>query len=174
MSANGVRAIFLRAGLTVFLLASPASAATDTIYKYSSPKTGIVSISTMAFSPDSASTSGKAWLNKWFGNILTGDGCFNAAVNLPNGATITNYRVVYTTGIYSAFVATARETGESTYLALISRDEATSDRMGFSEAVDPVAVVNNVKYQYGVGICLTPDQTFNGARIQYTYTNAGD
>jgi hypothetical protein len=42
--------------------------------------------------------------------------------------------------------------------------------------VDPAkAVVNNNQYSYGLGLCLsTADNAFYGARISYTYTQAGD
>ena len=85
---------------------TPAGAITDTLFKYTTPKQGVLTLSTMAFSPESSTTASSPWYNAWFGNSLSGDGCFNTGINLPNGAKITQFRVIYTKGIFAELVAT--------------------------------------------------------------------
>ena len=152
----------------------PAGAITDGAFTYSSPKTGYLALSTMAFTPDGSSTAANSWFNSWTNNSLSGNGCFNAGVNLPNGAKITSIRVMYSKGIFVNLVAVPRETGAGTVIATITRSHANSNRVGFTNTLaDPVEVDNNTN-QIGIGICVNTGESFNGVRINYTYTSAGD
>ena len=49
------------------------------------------------------------------------------------------------------------------------------NRAGSVPIAAEVAVINNALYSYGLQVCLhSSADVFYGARIQYTYKNAGD
>lgn len=163
----------LASSMTVATIA-PAAAITDTIFKYSTPKNGVMMMSTMAFSPDGNSTAANPWFNSWTNSSLTGNGCFNAGLFLPNGAKITQIRVIYSKGIFMNLIATEQSSGIGTTLATISKNNANSARTGFNFDLPTPHTVQTGKFQYGVGICVNPGESFNGIRILYTYDTAGE
>jgi hypothetical protein len=61
--------------LAVVSIAAIAQAATDTIYKYSTPKIGTFSISHLAMSPDSDAADYTIELNGGYLQLLSGTGC---------------------------------------------------------------------------------------------------
>src|ERR1700754_3166977 len=86
--------------VTVSLIASilcpsAALAATDTIFKYTEPKTGSFSINPMAMSPDSDDVD---YFINYGGSTLKSSnvGCSSTGINLPHGSTITSVRAAFT------------------------------------------------------------------------------
>jgi hypothetical protein len=53
-------------------------------------------------------------------------------------------------------------------------DSGTRNQNNTAIANGPTARVNNGRYAYGFGVCLGSDSTFRGARVTYTYNQAGD
>jgi hypothetical protein len=160
-------------------IAGSAQAATDTIFKYSTPKTGYLSIGNAAMAP-SQSTS--AYVNYFYSSGLSATGCFATPVHLPQGAVITAVAAFYKNGAASTQNSNFyvfRETlnnGSGVNVATI----AATDRSGTTQSILlPVnaanATINNLTYAYVAATCLgQATNTFYGMRIRYTYTNAGD
>ncbi len=154
-----------------------ASAITDSSFKYSTVKTGLYTISPMAMSPDRGNPTVTTWFTDW-DNGLTGAGCFNTGINLPAGAKITNLRVIARSNggatTVTALVAETNLTSGSaspinSFTATIPNDNTVAAR---NLVVSPPVTVDG-NHAYGVGICITANQRFLGARVTYTYQNAG-
>ena len=136
----------------------------------------------MDFVPDSLSGATLDYFNGWSSNSLSNEDagrCFNAGVNLPNGARIKSIRFFYqsdaTSDFYGTLVRANPATGTSSRIAEVTpandADVRTSASDNIALAKQPV---KNASFQYGVGVCPFDGTTFLGARITYTYKNAGD
>jgi hypothetical protein len=155
-------------------------AVTDTIFKYTTEKTGYFGIDAMAMAP-AGNLSADDYVIDWVGGLFANSTqCFNTGVNLPNGATITQLAIWTTSGTVSnPFVWFLRKkltdgVPNTIVNAVASDNSATRKQKNFSIANTAVAVVNNAQYVYGLGVCVGDDDVFHAARITYTYTNAGD
>lgn len=160
-------------------LSGTALAITSTSFVYSAAKTGYFSIDAMSMSPDSAD-SASDFLIEWTGSLTTGStGCYNTGVHLPNGATARSVTMWYSSSAGS----------DPTVLLLRRRfSDGHSDNLvdgtGVSDThvrkavkiniADAMSKVNNLGYSYGFGVCLKNGDAFLGARIEYTFNNAGD
>ncbi len=162
-------------------LAAIAQAATDTVYKYRTPKTGAFTINVMAMAPNRPGGVGDYDIS-FGGGTLTSNvsGCFSTGVHLPHGATITAVQPVFTSN-FNVLTATyglirqAITTVDNDDVAGGSISAPASRKLFNATPAAGTAVVNNIKYGYGFGICLYSDSTtFHGARIIYTYTHAGE
>jgi hypothetical protein len=169
------------AALAVVAAVGTAQAITDTVFKYSTPKTGFFTIDAMALAPDGSNSLN--FSNTWLSGLSPAAGnvrCFNAGVNLPNGATITQLSVWYKRAAGSVTVHLIRKKladGEGNFLATASLSDSANTRKVEHFQIDAAdAVVNNNLYSYGLGLCpfAQPDSTYYSARVAYTYTNAGD
>jgi hypothetical protein len=160
-----------------------AVAITSNTFTYSSAKTGHLALSPMAFAPDAVgSTAPNDYLNDWNdGSLNSPDGsrCFNAGVNLPNGAKIKSLRVYYSTtnepDFHGSLFRQNPATGTVTQLAHVDGVDESGQRATGADAVPTTKqIVRNDTFEYGVGVCATVDALFFGARITYTYRSAGD
>jgi hypothetical protein len=162
-----------------------AIAITSTAFTYSSTKTGYLAVSPMAFAPDAVGSTGAGdYTNIWVGagdglNSADGSRCFNAGVHLPNGSRIRSIRVSYTSGASSdlmlSLVRQNPATGAEAFLAQVNPDNDAGARRSVSVDVPSTKqLVDNQTFVYGIGVCPSFDTTFHGARITYTYRNAGD
>lgn len=158
-----------------------AQAATDTIYRYSSPKTGFYAIDNTDLSPDG--TNSLAYINEWDVALKPDDGengCFNAGVHLPHGAVITQVRVFYeaTAGAQTSFVRIERKAYSTGVNDVVAEGPLpnSADRVGMNIPFNAsFTTVNNGGFSYGFGVCLRNDtDMFYAARIRYTYETAGD
>lgn len=158
-----------------------AQAATENIYRYSSPRTGYVAIDNTDLSPDG--TNSLEYFNEWDVALRPDpnrQGCFNSGVHLPHGAVITQVRVFYsaTAETEASFVTIQRKP----FANGINEEVAGADLPDSADRtrVDVALVasrttVNNGQFSYGFGVCLRNDtDSFYAARIRYTYENAGD
>ena len=155
-----------------------SGALTAANFRYGAPQTSYVSIAPAAFSPyDSATTysfeSTGALI--WSGGGL---GIFRAPVNLPNGATITSFRVqgwdnvpyppnwmVYLLRRWSIGAADENLTG------LDSQGTNLPEWFDRESTTIILPYVENNKYNYFVEVQFpagTPDLKFGGASIGYT------
>jgi len=163
-------------GWALALSSVAASAATDTIYSYTTPKTAYLSIAPMDFAPDGSQSATSDYFVSWSSNTLTGDGCFETGVNLPQKALIKSVRVWFQTSVFFNLLATEQSTGTTTSLVSSVFDAPegdTSRQSQYTTLTTPHQVANGT-YFYGFGVCVSPGQAFYGARITYTYDNAGD
>jgi hypothetical protein len=174
----------LVAGLLIGALfaGGAAIAVTSTSFKYSTTKTGYLAMSTMDFAPDSLSGATLDYFNGWNSNTLSNDEsgrCFNAGVNLPNGAKIKSIRFFYqsdaTSDFYGTLIRANPATGASSRIAEVVPANDADVRTSVSDNIPSTKqLVKNKTFQYAVGACPFDGTTFLGARITYTYTNAGD
>jgi hypothetical protein len=161
-------------------VAADAHADTSNIFSYTKPKVGSFSISPLAMSPDAG---GADYYINFTGALTMEAGntsCFATGVNLPQGATITSMVVYYASGVGANPSAALRryKLSDGSFKILVNppMTDNTGNRVVAKANVDPAeAVVNNNQYTYGLGLCFfTTDNVFYGARIGYTYTQAGD
>lgn len=157
-----------------------AQAVTDTIFKYTTAKTGYYSISHMAMAPDSAGSAnfyGIGWMDYAY---VTAHGCLQTGVNLPNGVTMTALTVWYSSGTSGnpkiELLRTELHDGSTdTIVDKTFADDSQTRKLGVVAIRGAkIAVVDNGRFTYGIGVCLDPVDRFYGARITYTYDNAGD
>jgi len=166
---------FVCAAAVLGASALPAAAITDTKFTYSTEQTGFLTISPMDFAPDGSTSASKPWFSAWFGMSLTGDGCFQTGVNLPQGAKITEIRVWYKKKISFQFLSTKLVDGATTTIVSKSAPgDGTTERRSVGAAPASETIIDNRSRMYGLGICLAPEEVFQGARIIYKYTSAGD
>jgi len=102
-------------------------------------------------------------------------------VNLRQGARITQLAVWYRSVAGSDptvhYVRTALADGSTSSLLTSGAiaDDTGARKLAVLPLVGGLSLVSNIGFQYGFGVCpgLTGAE-FNGARIAYTYTSAGD
>jgi hypothetical protein len=168
--------------LATYCFADIANAASDTIYKYSTPKTGSYVIDPMDMAADSS--AGIDYFNDWTSGLHLNSGnsgCFNAGVHLPHGAKITQALMFYSSlaGKNKITLNLYRRTLSGNILSTIG------NAFGTTQTGDPASVkvtlneslttVNNLANSYSVGACLNDTgNNIQGIRILYTYTTAGD
>ena len=166
---NGVRQA---AAAVLVLTATEAGAVTSKSFKYPSPKTGYLQIPAVAmtFDGDNATPTFEV---SWPNGSLSGNSCFNAPVDLPQGSTIVALTYIHTGPVGFQMFRTDMATGASNYLANFVATAAMTRTVESLTLPTPVKV-NNATTFYGLGVCLDIGEIFHGARIKYTYTNAGD
>jgi hypothetical protein len=177
-------AAFLLAGggVGVLFLSGAANAITDTIFKYSTPKTGYYSLSPLHFAPGDGG-SANSYETPWPQYLRTfgSNACFNTGLNLPQGAVITSYQTWYSTDLNGSvdaylFRTNLTDGSFSTITRLLSTN-TTQNRTTMKLNVTPasLATVNNAIFAYSVGFCLkSPSARYYGGRVNYTYSTAGD
>lgn len=153
-------------------------------YSYSPALVGRVSLSPMDFAPD-GDASAVDYFVSWSGQSLTtgqpGSSCFETGVQVPNLSIMTQVRVYYTatdqSGLTAVLVRSELATGATTYLVQASLP-STGGTRGQAVLSIPAAVgrrVDNERYTYGAGVCLSgTGAEFGGETVRYNYSNAGD
>ena len=170
----------LMGACTVSALAfEPASAISANDYLYSPAKTGYLTISPMAMAPQRDDALFHPEYAITYPGTLQGFGCFQTGVNLPQGASIISVSTVYASGNQSditiKLLRSALSNGAAANLISTTVLDNTMTRKVVTFAI-PFALrtVNNPAYSYGYAVCLGLNTGFAGARIVYTYKNAGD
>jgi hypothetical protein len=166
--------------LGALFISGAALAITDTAFNYSAAKTGYYGISNLGLAPNE---DGGDYFNTADGDTGLGTSgnlqCFGKGINLPNGATIKNL-VVYFAGVEEGDVAVYLRRqrisdGGHDMIGSRSFTDFSGTRKSQSVPIVPsFAVVNNAQYIYDVEVCVDPGGAFYGARMAYSYTNAGD
>jgi hypothetical protein len=158
-------------------LSGAARAITDTVFRYSTPKTGYLTLHPVAFTIQASSMAFVVLQDTAISPEP--DGCLGAPVNLPHGATITAVTFWMTTGdpdpASVRMFRTRLQTGANEYLFSENAPNHGGVRRSFSLDVPDFNVINNAQYAYGVVACMinNPD-ALHGVRVTYTYSNAGD
>lgn len=164
--------------LAILTVVGATQAANDTIYKYSTPKTGFYTIDHTAMIPTSSSMNYTSSFADSLHLTTDSSSCFGAAVNLPQGAKITAVSIAYRSGAggnpSANLISRKFSDGTVTLLALKEITDNSNTRKVIN-LFTTMATVNNAQFSYTFGICLsTTDNYFDVARITYTYQNAGD
>jgi len=180
MSPN---AAFFAAGgfVATLFLGGAAYAVTDTIFKYSTPKTGYYSLSPNAFGGDGFGNYGDHIIG-WPDYLGTSaGGCFTTGVNLPQGAKLTALAAWTSsdaaTGVRIHLHRVNLATGHSDEIVLLQSKDTTQTRTTntFKIPASATATVDNQRFDYGVAVCLaSANSRYLGGRITYSYDNAGD
>jgi hypothetical protein len=160
---------------------SAANAIVENVYRYSEPQTGYLQLPVPAFFPDD---TGIEYDTSNGGRLTASAGvfrCFSAPVNLPQGAKMTDVRVWYVAvaGGDTAAGLLREDTTVGNAVAVINTSLAATGAgvRGTANLPVPAAFqsVQNVRYSYIFRFCLfQPTTRFDGARVTYTYTSAGD
>lgn len=160
------------------LMSGTAHAVTDTVFRYATPKTGALTLLAAAFTPAQHTST---WSNVgWSLSGAGGSTCFYAAVNLPQGAKITNLAVWYakndSSGSYLFLTREQLSTGNTALVGSVLATDSGNVRGGKQAAITNAAVntVNNLAYGYYLEKCVSSTEVFYGSRITYTYQTAGD
>jgi hypothetical protein len=166
--------------LAIGPLGGTASAATDTVYKYATPKTGYYSISAKAMTPDGDTSAASYFISSGVGVTTQNNGaCFGTGVNLPQGAKATVVTVFYSSGATSNISAKLNrksftDGNVDTIASKTFTDNTQARKMGNLPITASLAGIDNLHFSYSLDICLGKNDGFESARIAYTYTNAGD
>jgi hypothetical protein len=151
-------------------------------FTYSHTKTGYLSLHASDFAPDNISDTTQDYYNYWDASQLVNPDssrCFNAGVHLPQGAIIKSIRFWYQSNASSDFYGELNRVDFATHtyraLGSVTPVDDSNTLTSASSSVPPKkAKVNNQAYMYAVGVCPSDGTDFDGARITYTYTSAGD
>lgn len=168
-------AFFITAGFVAALfLGGAAHAITETVFNYSTTQKGYFTIEAMGFSPDSSGDQyGTDWQSGGLATQSQTFGCANTAVHVPNGAKLRALDIWYKTSVRVIFMRHSLTDGTR---HLIGSDTTLTDGSATRQhgiiAFAP-ETVDNLHYAYSVGLCLQTG-VFYAARVDYTYTNAGD
>jgi hypothetical protein len=173
-------------GLLAFLsLSGVALAATDNVYRYSTLKTGYLTLLPAAFTP--ADTT-KDYVNNGIAiRPLTAgqQHCWSAPVNLPQGAKMTALALYYQLENGDSALVQFYRKRLSDGVGSLPVNQALALTGGAYRGANfpitdaSVQTVNNGQYGYSLFVCFTENgagtsSIFHGARVTYTYTHAGD
>lgn len=177
-SVRGRKLVIWGLVFAAVVFSGKAGAITDTIFKYSTTKTGYFSISAVAFSPN-ISTNQYYFQNQVDLRPSTNDlMCFAAPIFLPHGARMTEVRFWHANYNGSQTFRIMRR-GVGRWFDVISTGSfpQTTFTSYFEYAKSiPSVVVNNRDYSYHLEYCVQNglNAWIAKARIKYTYNTAGD
>ena len=163
------------------VLSGTAIAVTDTNFTYSTTKTGYLTIHPMDLAPANNLAADNYYID--FGAGLShsapGGGCYNTGVNLPQLAKVISVQTYYvdepTGNMYVYLYRNNLSTDVTDTLATQYINDNTGVRSSQTTTVGSTQrTVWNNTYAYGFAVCLGADSSFEGTRITYTYTSAGD
>lgn len=180
------RALILAASAGALIASSfgdIAHAITDTVFRYSSLKTGYLSLLPGAFAPgDSVAANNYAIAPQFY--ILTnhnGGLCFDAGIHLPEGARMTSLKAWGKTdtgdGVNARIVRANLATGDADEVAFVGSTDTSGTRFAMTTPIpsSASAIINNEHYGYAAEVCIgTAATEFYSARITYVYRDAGD
>jgi hypothetical protein len=169
----------LAAGIVAaIVLSGVAYAITGNAFIYSRAKPGYFSIHPASLAPFNDTISYQS--SSGPPAQVQANGCLTTGVHLPDGAKITGLSVWYAAntvgGVGFSLFRDTPSNGTDAYLVFGSSDDASGNRVGKLFSISrALATVNNKAGSYGFGVCpVNNTQIFYGARINYTYTTAGD
>ena len=166
---------FLAGAAVASVIGGTAVAITSPDFVYSSAKVGFYAIHPMDLT---AATGSTGYSIIYSPPSLTGNGCLNTGIHLPQGASILNIDVYYISDTESDPVVYFDRLNLRTSVGIhIVAHELLSDNVRSKDSIPiPAAykTVNNGDYAYGFAFCVNSGSRFYDARIRYTYTSAGD
>jgi hypothetical protein len=170
-------AIVLSGILIGFTVSGVAYAISAAGFRYSAPKTGYLMLPAAAFVPFS---DGTIYSNIGDELDTTGEQCFSAAVNLPNGAKMAQLAMWYSKSDAAPenlwlFRVSPSDSSTWTLATLTAVNTSGATKSAAANITDAsLQTVNNARYAYFIGQCISDQEVFASARIKYTYTSAGD
>ncbi len=164
--------------VATLVLSGTAMAITDTSFTYSTVQTGYLMIGPGDLVPISDESANDYYVAT-HGAFTTSDTCFIAPVHLPQGARMTSVRTSYSSGAASNLsVYLSREnpvTGSGADMIARTVVDDSGTRTFVNDVISAdLRLVSNALYTYTYRVCVGSNDFFYGARIAYTYTNAGD
>jgi hypothetical protein len=175
-SKRRISLVLAAVGVLALIAVGAAYALTASSFKYSTAKTGYVTVSPMDFAPDSDNAS---YFNNWATGLAdSSGGCHNAGVNLPQGSKVKSITFFYKSGVGSEFFGrfVRMRLGTGVGADIVTAVSPANDLGTASSVTSNVGAANqpvSASFAYGVGVCPGSDGTALGARIKYTYTSAG-
>lgn len=176
-------AYFLAGAATASVLGGAAVATTSRVFKYSAPQQGFFAINPAAMAPSDSAFADNYFVAFGYLSKHTRDSqpsCFVTGVNLPQGAKLRSVWSFAESGPeddLQVILFRQSQKNEKPPKEIINKHyvENTGDYTVFKTDV-PAAlrVVDNSEFTYGFQVCLGFTTSFHGARINYTYTSAGD
>jgi hypothetical protein len=158
------------------VIVAAAYALTASSFKYSSPKTGYVRISHMAFTAN-------VHVAQWTQSLTLGlssptHNCFNAGVSLPVGSKVKSVTWYYRSGasddLEGSFRRNQLATGVgSPIIGPVTPAEDSDVPTSVTRRVPAAEQPVRAGRAYWVEACPGSDGHFFGARVKYTYTSAG-
>jgi hypothetical protein len=176
-------AVFFAAGgfLAALFLAGAAHAITDTVFQYSHAQKGYINLSPLAFSTEDSGSSYDSSENFVEPGIGAVEACLGTAINLPDGAQITELAAWASSdraaGVTVRLFRFNPANGGFAQVAFLQSTDTTQTRLPLTQAVPASAVttVSNLHFNYSIDVCLDHDHSrFYGTRLSFTYTKAGD
>jgi hypothetical protein len=169
--------IALAAAAGTAALIGTAQAITDTAFNYSTAKVGYHGINPDALRPEFSGTEYASRAEQL--SYSSGGSCFSTGLNLPHGAKMQTLVFWYSSGNGKVpTVQIARQqssTGQMSGALVVGNDNSGTRKQASGTVPPSVAVIDNALYTYALVWCAaSTDNIFYGARIRYTYTNAGD
>ncbi len=162
--------------VATLVLSGTAIAVTDTSFTYNTVKTGYLTIHPMDLAPGNDFAAGNYTSDYVGGELATPTGgCYTTGVNLPDRAKVMSLQTFYTGDAKDAALHRNNLDTDASDDVAIQFPAGTGPRASVSTTIasDRRTVFNNI-FSYGNGICLNAGGRFEGARITYTYTSAGD
>ena len=162
------------------VLSGTAIAVTDASFTYSTVQTGYLMIGPADLVPEADAHANSYHLDSESVGSFATEACFRAPVHLPQGARMISVRTSYYSGAASDLSLSFRRFNpvSGAAAALIEYDiivDHSNTRTFVNHAVPAnLGLVSNALYTYTYRVCVGSGSLFYGARITYTYTNAGD
>jgi hypothetical protein len=175
-------AAFFAAGcvVTACLIGGAAHAITDSVFRYATPQRGFLQLDPAGFIPMTNEGPGSYrifYVYNAFIQTAVDGACFSKSVELPDGAKISAVNVWFETRARVSLYRHEPAAGGSTVMADETFHSAqTRVRPGTMSVSNPaLRTVDTRNYSYALIVCLPhTDDYFFGARVNYTYANAGD
>jgi hypothetical protein len=160
-------------------LTGAAQAVTDTVFKYSTPKTGYLAFAGNAFTPLDDMTG--FYVNNRRELRVKADDfvCFATPVHLPQGADMTSLAVWYRNQTATLTVSVLKATNSGVFSEIAKRNlpQGAGALLATKSIAGAAAIIDNQRSHYWLEYCATDgstDSQLNSVRITYTYMNAGD
>jgi hypothetical protein len=159
-------------------LGGVAYAINGPVFRYTTVQTGYLTIPAAALVPGDSTVG---YVNDGTTLVTTGNGCFIAPVNLPQGAKITQLEIWYgkqgstAASLQLKRVSLATGFGVDTIAALNGADTGGQPKSAaVNIGASALQFVINARDAYSFVDCVSDQETFLSARIKYTYRTAGD
>lgn len=177
MTFRSIRRRAILAGAALAAMAT-TSAFAITDFTYPALKPGVLTIHHGSFAPLNDESAQDFSVNN-AGSSLRGNGCYSRGLQLPIGAKFKALRTRALSNttegvrilIHAQQVFSHSEVFILDVKAGANAPGSTVNNLFLIPASVPAADANTA---YSLTVCLMPGQTFNGARLEYTATNAGD
>jgi len=177
---RNLRSIFLSAAAFISI-GGMTLAVTSQQFIYSVPQHGSYSLSSLDLVPEGSGAAGNYFADQ---TVLAQANssqreCFGTGVHLPQGAKLSDVVLFYNSSqANSIFLYLHRYSPPTNnQLFIVGSDVGNGNGIPSTVKVQvstSVAPIDNVKFHYTFGVCLSNGAAMLGGRVDYTYTSAGD